>query len=69
MSILYKYNDKQIYCTIYIYSFRGVIVIVRRKWTRRHEFKCWTRLIAFHLALIPLGKCMNPFILPPAMGK
>ena len=28
----------------------------RRKWTRRHEFKSWTRLIAFHIALIPLGK-------------
>ena len=28
----------------------------RRKWIRRHEFKSWTRLIAFHIALIPLGK-------------
>ena len=28
----------------------------RRKWTRRHEFKSWTRPIAFHIALIPLGK-------------
>ena len=28
----------------------------RRKWTRSHEFKSWTRLIAFHIALIPLGK-------------
>ena len=28
----------------------------RRKWTRRHEFKSYTRLIAFHIALIPLGK-------------
>ena len=28
----------------------------RRKWTRRLEFKYWTRLIAFHIALIPLGK-------------
>ena len=28
----------------------------RRNWTRRHEFKFWTRLIAFHIALIPLGK-------------
>ena len=27
----------------------------RRKWTRRLEFKSWTRLIAFHIALIPLG--------------
>ena len=28
----------------------------RRKWTRRHEFKSWTRLIAFHIALIHFGK-------------
>ena len=28
----------------------------RRNWTRRHEFKFWTRLIAYHIALIPLGK-------------
>ena len=27
-----------------------------RKWTRRHEFKSWTRLIAFHIALILLKK-------------
>ena len=28
----------------------------RSKWTQRYEFKSWTRLIAFHIALIPLGK-------------
>ena len=28
----------------------------RRKWTRWHKFKYWTRLIAFHIALILLGK-------------
>ena len=28
----------------------------RRKWTRRHKFKSWTKLIAFHIALISLGK-------------
>ena len=27
----------------------------RRKWTRQYEFKSWTRLTAFHIALIPLG--------------
>ena len=27
-----------------------------RKWTRRHEFNSWTKLIALHIALIPLGK-------------
>ena len=26
-----------------------------RKWTRWHEFKSWTRLIAFHIALISWG--------------
>ena len=33
----------------------------RRKWTRRHEFKSWTRRIAFHIALIPLGKVWIQF--------
>ena len=28
----------------------------RRKWTQWHEFKSWTKLISFHIALIPLGK-------------
>ena len=28
----------------------------RRKWLRWHEFKSWTKLIAFHIALVPLGK-------------
>ena len=28
----------------------------RSIWTLRHEFKSWMRLIAFHIALIPLGK-------------
>ena len=41
----------------------------RWKWTRRLEFKSWTRMIAFHIALIPMGKGMNPIILSPAMGK
>ena len=26
-----------------------------RIWTRRYEFNSWTRLIALHIALIPLG--------------
>ena len=26
------------------------------KWTRRHKFKSWTRLIAFLIELVPLGK-------------
>ena len=28
----------------------------RRKWTQRYEFKSWTKLIAFHIVVIPLGK-------------
>ena len=28
----------------------------RKKWTRRHEFKSWIRLIAFHIALVLLQK-------------
>ena len=32
----------------------GVMGYRRRKRTRRHEFKSWTRLIAFHIARIPL---------------
>ena len=40
----------------YLYRARGVIAIVVGNTTRRHEFKSWTRLIAFHIALIPLGK-------------
>ena len=28
----------------------------RRIWTRWHKFKSWIWLIAFHIALIPLGK-------------
>ena len=35
---------------------RGVMVIAVGNGTRRHEFKSWMRLIAFHIALIPLGK-------------
>ena len=27
-----------------------------RKWTQQHKFKFWMRLIAFYVALIPLGK-------------
>ena len=35
---------------------RGVMVIIVGEWTRRPEFKSWMKLIAFHIALIPLGK-------------
>ena len=54
----HKHTDIYIYIYIYIYTYicpwcNGYR---RRKWTRRHKFKSWTRLIAFHIALIPLGK-------------
>ena len=45
-----------IYIYIYIWRYPLCNGYRRRKWTRRHEFKSWTRLIAFHIALIPLGK-------------
>ena len=31
--------------------------------------KPWTRLFAFHFALMLLGKSKNPPVLSPAMGK
>ena len=43
-------------CSVFECSVSITITLRRRKWTRRHEFKSWTRLIAFHIALIPLGK-------------
>ena len=47
---------KHIICTSHIYTCPWYNGYHRRKWTRGHEFKSWTRLIAFHIALIPLGK-------------
>ena len=54
----------------------------RRKWTRRHEFKSWMRLTAFHIALIPLGRvwiqlfslqlwvnCRTDWVLQPWWGN
>ena len=35
---------------------RGVMVIVVGNGHGANKFKSWTRLIAFHIALIPLGK-------------
>ena len=47
-----------IYIHIYIYIYIYILDdhTIYRKWTRRHEFKSWPRLIAFHIAQIPLGK-------------
>ena len=39
-----------------------------RKWTRRHKFKSWTRLIAFRIALIPLGKVWIQLLLVGKTG-
>ena len=40
-----------------------------KKWNWQSEFKSSLRLFAFHFALMPIGKGMNPPVLPPAMGK
>ena len=54
----------------------------RRIWTQRHDFKSWARLIAFHIALVPLGKVWiqlfslqlwvnsrTDWVLQPCLGK
>ena len=62
------------YICIYIYIYMCVCVCVcvcgereklssynaynRRKWTLSQEFKPWTRLCVFHIALISLGKVL-----------
>ena len=46
VNILQLYYNCNIWCNGY----------PRRKWTRRLEFKSWTRMIAFHIVVIPLGK-------------
>ena len=43
-------------CTNTVIQQRWCNGYCRRKWTRQHEFKSWTRLIAIHIALISLGK-------------
>ena len=48
-------NGKKNNCIIF-QDFGGARVDYKGKWTQQHEFKSWTRLIAFHIALIPLGK-------------
>ena len=44
------------WCNSYMWRIPWCNGYRRRKWTRRYEFKSWSRLIAFHIALIPLGK-------------
>ena len=46
----------KVYSRIYLWKFRRCPWYNGyrcKKWTRQHEFKSWTRLIAFHIALIP----------------
>ena len=58
---------KTSYTCINIRGARGVMVIVAG--IGHGDTSSNPGLIAFHIALIPLGKGMNPIILPPAMGK
>ena len=52
-----QYRSLTIICSLVLYpGHPWCNCYRRRKWTRRHEFKYRTRLIAFHIALIPLGK-------------
>ena len=55
--------------TQYIHTYPWCHGYRRRKWTPRDEFKPLTKLIAFHIVLIPFGKGMNLIILPTAMGR
>ena len=54
VSSLFRYtmdsSNKDITCAC------GVMVIVGGNGPLRPKFKSWTKLIAFHIALIPLGK-------------
>ena len=45
-----RYDDDDLNTRLWCNGYRC------RKCTRRHEFKSWTRLTAFHIALIPFGK-------------
>ena len=40
---------------------RSEMVIVVRKWIRRHVFKSWTRLIAFNIVLTPWEICKSDY--------
>ena len=57
---IYIYINTHAYMYKYIYIYTQVCLwcngYCHRKWTWWHKFKSWTRLIAFHVALIPLGK-------------
>ena len=60
-SVLLARIDDKVYNKIMIFYFKRWSCpwcngYRRRKWIRRYEFKSWTRLITFYIALIPLGK-------------
>ena len=47
----------------------GIIVFVIGNESQRPEIESWTKLLAFLIVLILLGKGMNPIILPQALIK
>ena len=51
---IFSSNTNNYIC--YLGGARSVMVIVVGNGPRRHEFKSWTTLIAFHVALIPLER-------------
>ena len=52
-----NFNFKlNLYCIFFSFRISWCNGYRHRIWTRRYEFYSWTRLIAFHIALIPLGK-------------
>ena len=60
---LYHYPSTNISLSINIHHRQSLYIYLHvcngyrhRIWARRHEFKSWTWLIAFHIALISLGK-------------
>ena len=59
-----------IYIYIYIYA-RGIYGIIINVVGNGHRvrFRTWTRLFAFHIVLISLGKTWIRFILPLVIGE
>ena len=47
----------------------GITVIIIEDKIGVPEMKSWTTMFTFHFRANSLGKGMNPFLLPPAMGK
>ena len=42
---------------------------LRTKWTQQLDFKSWTRLFAFHIVLIPIGKYESIYSLSPTINE